>query len=267
MFAALITLASLFLFYLLLCLGVIMLEKRLVFKPAKEWLPPADARFKKVRLKTNDGLSLIHWFAKGRAGAPTILYLHGTVGYMPRYEPNLIPYLDAGCGVFIVEYRGYGQNPGTPSEDGLFEDALAAMKFLRRRRTKRIIVHGFSLGTAVATRLAAFSSPQALIIEAGFSSIAEVGRRRFPASLLPLGLIMRNTFNSLKELPRLAGVPLLQCHGGIDRLVPLRFAQKYFENYPCADKRLVILKSAHHHNLAEHGFIKQVLRWKHFPQK
>jgi hypothetical protein len=128
-------------------------------------------------------------------------------------------YVEAGHGVLLVEYRGYGGNPGSPSESGLYLDGRAAIDFLAARGVApdRIVLYGESLGGAVAIELARDRDFAAIVLEAPFTSLVDVGARAYP--WLPIRLLARDRYDNLAKIAGLRA-PLIVVHGEADRLVP-----------------------------------------------
>ena len=131
--------------------------------------------------ESKDGLKLLSWHAKGKPEQPIVVYMHGNAGNIASRGHKVRPFLDMGFGVLLVGYRGFGINPGKPTEEGLYADARAALSILNKEGEpeRPIILYGESLGTAVATHIAAeLASARkpvtALILEAPFPSITSV---------------------------------------------------------------------------------------------
>ena len=177
-------------------------------------------RMSPVTLATADGLDLLAWYAEPvSASAAVLVYLHGNGGHIGMRVDKLRPYVEAGYGVLLVEYRGYGGNPGKPSESGLYLDGRAAIDFLAERGVGpgRIVLYGESLGGAVAIELAQNRDFAALVVEAPFTSLVDVGSRVYP--WLPIRLLSRDRYDNLAKVARLRA-PLIVVHGEADRLVP-----------------------------------------------
>jgi fermentation-respiration switch protein FrsA (DUF1100 family) len=152
-----------------------------------------------------------------------------------------------GLAVLLFDYRGYGGNPGHPSEEGLAADARAARAYLAGRAEvdpDRLVYFGESLGAAVALRLAVERPPAALVLRSPFASLAEVGRRHYP--LVPVSLLLRDRYDSAARAGRLAA-PLLVVAGGRDRIVPAGHSRRLFAAAP-QPKRLVVLDGADHND-------------------
>jgi fermentation-respiration switch protein FrsA (DUF1100 family) len=168
-----------------------------------------------------------------------------------------------GFAVLLFDYRGYGGNPGTPSEEGLARDARAARDYLRSRRDvdpDRIVYFGESLGSAVATTLAVESPPSALILRSPFTSLEDVGRHHYP--FLPVRWLLQDRFATVDRIRRLAA-PLLVIAGDRDRIVPTALSLRLYES-ASEPKTLRIVRGADHNDaaLAEgEGLIESIVEF------
>ena len=116
-------------------------QRSLTYFPDRTRPTPADSgvpELSPVSLETEDGLSLLAWYAPPRvSGAPSLVYFHGNAGHIGMRGFKVRAYLNAGLGVLLTTWRGYSGNPGTPTEDGLYADGRAARAFLRAARLRR----------------------------------------------------------------------------------------------------------------------------------
>jgi fermentation-respiration switch protein FrsA (DUF1100 family) len=131
-------------------------------------------------------------------------------------------------GILMPEYRGYGGNPGEPSEDGFVRDAEAALTFLKREglAPDRIIVYGESIGSGVATRVASERPVTAVVLESPFTSLTAMAARHYP--WLPVGRLLQDRFDSASRIGRVRA-PLLVLQGGRDTIVPPEMGRALFE--------------------------------------
>jgi hypothetical protein len=175
-----------------------------------------------VSLHTDDGLDLTAWHAPatGPATGVTVLVLPGNAGSRLVRVPLARALAAAGFAVLLLDYRGYGGNPGAPTEEGLAADARAAHQHLVAERgvsPDRLVLFGESLGAAVATRLASERPVAALVLRSPFTSLADVGARFYP--FLPVGVLLRDRF-PVRETVATLTVPVHVVAGGADEIVP-----------------------------------------------
>lgn len=208
------------------------LQRQLLFPGGKD--PPSLERaglvglMEPVEIATDDGLTLLAWYHKTQyPGSPLVLMLHGNGGTIEMRAAKAKTYIGAGFGVLMPEYRGYGGNPGSPSEDGLYADGRAALAFAAAQSIapERVVLLGESLGTGVAVQMAVEQRVAALVLQAPYSSVADVAQGDFP--LLPVWWLVRDRFDSLDKIARV-GVPLFVVHGERDEVVPVRFGRALF---------------------------------------
>lgn len=250
--------------YVAVALLLFARQRSLLYKPETGKVWPAGAglpEMREVTLRTSDGLDLAAWYAPpATPDRLTVLYFHGNSGNRSWLTHKARPLIDAGYGVLLPDYRGYGDNPGTPSEGGLRLDALAAVRFLTDGEgipLDRIVYHGESLGSGVAVWLAAQQEPRGLILEAAFTSIVAVGQRQY--RWLPVRLAARDRFTSLRKIAEVRA-PLLSLHGEQDRLVPVLQGRLLHKAHP-GPKEMVTFPQARHADLYDHGAGQVVLDW------
>ena len=210
--------------------AMFLLQRAILFPiPSSERIAPSAAGFPQVEehiLTTADGEKIILWHAPAKPGRPLILYFHGNGDYLAGFFGRFRDMIADGTGIVVPAFRGYSGSTGSPSEQGLLRDAEAAYAFaLARYAADRIVVWGFSLGSGVAVALAAGNPVAKLILEAPYSSIADVAASAFP--ILPVRWLLRDPFRS--DL-RIAGVkvPLLVLHGARDPTIPIVFGERLF---------------------------------------
>ncbi len=212
---------------------------------------------REVILTTADGLSLLSWYLPPQDGRPVVAYFHGNGGHIGYRAERLRQFARNGYGVLMTEYRGYGGNPGTPSEPGLVADGAAALDFLGGEgiAPNRLVIYGESLGSGVGVPLAAQRELASLILEAPLTSVAEVAQYHY--SFIPASALVRDRFDSLARIGDVRA-PILVVHGERDRVVPLRFGQALFDAAP-EPKELWLSREAGHEDLVRHGAFEAVL--------
>ena len=211
-----------------------------------------------VTLQTDDGLSLQAWYKPStHAHNPTFLILHGNAGNMGSRMPLARQFLDKGEGVLLLEYRGYGGNKGKPSEQGLYTDARAGMRFLEQQGVglKQIVLYGESLGTGVATKIASEYPVCALVLQSPFVSLTAVGRYQYPWIFIP----PKDKFDSFSRMKAIH-MPVLILHGTADQVVPYEQGRALF-NQANAPKQWVELPNKGHKDLWDRDFIHEVNRF------
>ena len=182
-----------------------------------------------VYLTTSDGLKIHGWFLPHAQPRATLLFLHGNGGNISHRLEKLRIYNQLELSVFIIDYRGYGQSEGSPSEQGTYLDAEAAWKYLTQDRkipAGNIIIYGESLGGAVATWLATRVNAGALIIESVFTSIQDMGKQYYP--YLPVKLIARIKYPVIDYITAIS-YPVLVIHSPADDVVPFRMGKEVYE--------------------------------------
>ncbi len=206
-------------------------QDSLIFQPDGMAPDAAEAGvpgLRSIRVRTADGLDLAAWFRPPPPGRPTLLYFHGNGGSLGGRAGRARRFAGLGWGLLMLEYRGYGGNPGTPSQDGFAVDAQAALATLAGLNvpSDRVVLYGESLGTGVAVRLASERPVAAVVLDSPYTSIGDVAQRRFP--WLPARLLVRNGF---AILPRITGVhaPLLVMQGALDSNIPPDMGRAVFD--------------------------------------
>jgi fermentation-respiration switch protein FrsA (DUF1100 family) len=244
--------------------GLYLFQRHLLYHPSANRPSIALAAVPEmavVTLATEDGLTLESWYAAARDGAPTLVYFHGNAGHIGHRGFKVRPYLDAGWGVLLVGYRGFGGNSGAPSETGLYADARAALAFLDGEGVPagRRLLYGESLGTGIAVRMAAEAAAKtpvaAVILEAPYTAIADVAAEHYP--FVPARLMMRDRFDALSWIGAI-GAPLLVVHGERDHIVPTMFGKALFAA-AAEPKTAHWIENAGHNDLHEYGLARLVM--------
>lgn len=247
--------------YLLLVVGLYAFQRNLMYHPDPTVATPQTfgvPEMKAERLPTPEGFPLLAWWRPPASDdAPVLLYLHGNAGHLGDRADKVRPYLDAGYGVLLVSYRYNAGAGGAPSEEALIGDGRTALSFLTAQGISddRIVLYGESLGTGIVTRLATERRYRALVLEAPYSSIADVAASIYWYA--PVRLLIRDHYDSTSIISTV-GVPVLIVHGKGDRVIPVRFAERLFEA-AAEPKRLILVDEAHHTNLYDYGMGEMVL--------
>jgi len=215
-------------------------ENAILFHPAPGPLsvPPArlDLASEDIRVQSSDGTPLVARLIPPPAGlaspsAGWILYFHGASGNVATlgYNEAWARFRRLGLGVLAIDYRGFGDSGGLPSETGLYRDADAAYATLTRSlgvAPSRIVIYGYSLGSAVAIDLAVRVPAAGLIVEGALRSVPARGAELYP--YLPVAWLARNRFASVDKIARVT-MPKLFVHARGDLDVPIAHGQRLFE--------------------------------------
>ncbi|MFA9433020.1 alpha/beta hydrolase [Egicoccus sp. AB-alg2] len=195
-------------------------QRHLIYLPDRG-APQRPPGVEEVTLPTQDGLELAAWWVPAD-GEPVsvVLAVPGNAGNRGLRLPLATGLAERGHAVLLLEYRGYGGNPGRPDEEGLVTDARAAREHLADREEVAdlpVVYLGESIGTGVAAALTALSPPDALVLRSPFPSLATVGRHHYP--FLPVRTLLRERFETRSHLGGWAG-PTLVVAGEADGIVP-----------------------------------------------
>jgi uncharacterized protein len=206
-----------------------------------------------VTLLSADGVRLHGWWYSLSAGDPAVLLLHGNAGNISTRVPLAAAYLGRGVSIFLLDYRGYGRSEGAPTEEGLYLDAEAALDFLGERiGFDRIVVHGRSLGGAVAAQLVSRRAVAGAILEASFTDLLEMARSAYP--FVPGALLrgLAGRFDT-RSMIHDALVPVLVVHGTEDQVVPFTMGQAIHRAAPEPKAWLPVPGAGHNDVLAVGG--------------
>jgi fermentation-respiration switch protein FrsA (DUF1100 family) len=225
----LIAIAACATLYVALFVGLFVGQRRILFRCDAAEVDPATLglKAKTLRLKTEDGESLLAWSIPPAPGRPLILYFHGNAGGLDLRVERFRAMAEMGAGLLAIEYRGYASSTGSPSERGLKLDGEAAYAAAIASGVppERIVALGESLGSGVAVALAARHKIGALVLDSPYSSIADVAAAAY--WFVPVRALLRDPFRN-DLLIGSVKVPTLIVHGTKDGVVPIRFGEKLF---------------------------------------
>jgi len=183
----------------------------------------------KVKIKTQDNIDLISWYHKKNLNNyKTILFLHGNTGSLNNRIHKVNHFKDMNVNFLLVAWRGFSGNKGKPTENGLYEDARSAIKWLESKgiNEKNIIIYGESLGAAVTTEVAQNRNFAGIILESPFTSMIDAGKSKYP--FLPVRLLLKDKYESDKKIKNIKS-PILIMHGKVDNIVPFYMGEKMYE--------------------------------------
>nr|WP_284701322.1 alpha/beta fold hydrolase [Rhodoplanes tepidamans] len=244
--------------YAVLVAVLYVAQRRLMYLPETRRTPPVAAglpQAEEIELSTADGERLVAWHVPPRDGRPVLLYLHGNGGALRHRAERFAALARDGFGLLAVSYRGFGGSTGAPTEAGLLADAEAGHALLAARYGPgRIVAFGESLGTGVAVALAATREVARLILQAPYTSTADVARIAYP--FVPIGVLMKDQFRSDLRAPAVTA-PTLVLHGTRDSVIPIAFGERLYALLR-APKRFVRLPGADHEDLDDFGALDAV---------
>ncbi len=233
--------------YIAVCILVYFVQRKLIYFPAEANLAtPPGAR--SLQLETRDDETIEAWYWKGTKTIDVLLF-HGNAGHRGHRLVWARRMRAMGYGVMVPDYRGYGGSSGSPSEEGLYEDGEACIKWLRQKGNGRgvMVVFGSSIGCGVAVEMARRYTPLALVLQSGYSSMTAVGDAAYP--YLPAGLLLKDKFDNIAKI-RAVECPLLCLHGVDDEIIPLPLGRRLYQA-ASNPKRWVTLVDTGHNDMWE----------------
>jgi len=219
--------------------GAMLFEKSLLFFPAPDPLPiqsdgtVGGCSFTDYIFSTEDGVKLhSRWFRPNPLSDPVarlvVLFFHGNAGNLSGRTEMMVSLASLGVEVLIIDYRGYGHSEGRPSEEGVYDDARAAWKFLTLEHgiaAEQIVVFGKSLGGAAAIDLASHVKPAGLVVQSSFTSVPAMAARHYP--FVP-AFAIRTKMDSLSKISSI-GCAKLFIHSTHDEIVPYEMGRQLFD--------------------------------------
>ncbi len=228
-------------------LVIAALQSKFIYFPTRELHTTPDhlgLAYESVDLTTADGVKIHGWFVPAPDARATVLFFHGNAGNISDRLATLQIFQRLRVDTFIIDYRGFGQSEGSPSEEGTYHDAEAAWRYLVEERgvaPSQLVLFGRSLGGGVASWLAAEKPAGALVLESTFTSCDDMAASVFP--FLPVRLLMRIHYDNLERVGQI-DLPLLVVHSPEDDVVPFKLGRRVYEaaNEP---KRFVEIRGSH----------------------
>lgn len=222
------------LIYIVLLAGVYLQQRSFMYFPDKNKPSPEQYGLTNVQVHTvttEDGLDLNFWYIPPAASdLPVIVFFHGNAGHIGLRSGKAEILTSKGYGLMLAEYRGYGGNPGSPSEWGFYNDARAYLSWLQEEQSvqeQRIVLYGESIGSGVATQMAIeYPNSKALILETPFTSAIDIAKWRF--FFLPVKYLMKDKFENVNKIGEFEN-PVLILHGTKDMIVPFRYGRALYE--------------------------------------
>jgi len=233
--------------YIILLVYFRYYEKKGIYFPTNDLAgTPEDLglSYEEVYFGTADGLKLNAWFIPNSPADLTVLFLHGNAGNLSHRLESIDVLYKLGVNVFIVDWRGYGKSEGSPTEEGLYSDALSSYNYLvedKKIAPESIVVYGKSLGANVAVDLASKVKIKALICDSGFTSAQDMGRVIYP--FLPVKLFINIKYDAVSKIKNIA-CPKLIIHSRDDEIIPYKLGKKLFQ-VAASPKQFLELTGSH----------------------
>lgn len=253
------SLAKLGLFFLVFVVAATALlytqQRRLIFPAPSHYPQVPPPGFRLVHTQTDDGLRLTAFHLPAAHDQKTILFFHGNGDNLLGAIQATRGLAENGNGLLLAEYRGYGGNPGSPDEAGLYRDGDAAMRWLAAAGVAPgdIIVVGNSVGSGPATETARRHDVAALMLVSGFSSLPDVVGEAMP--FVPRALV-RDRFDNASKIARVKA-PVFLMHGDADTLVKPANLERLRAARPDAT---VVLVAGAGHDLAYSAAAQAILQ-------
>jgi len=226
------------LLYVALVVVMVVMERHFIFLPSRydaaAFVPPTPApksrypELEDVWLTASDGTRIHGWFCRPAVALAGLLWLHGNAGHIAGRYDMIDLFMGIPLNVFIIDYRGYGQSEGQPTEAGIYLDAAAAWQYLTEDRGiagDRIVIFGKSLGGGPATELASKVEAGGLILQSTFTSIPDLANACYP--FIPK-FVVRSQMSSIDKIGAI-DYPKMIIHGPADEIIPYRMGRKLFD--------------------------------------
>ena len=246
--------------YIFSALILFLLQRRILFNTSGRPKKPEYYGLKNIReikIPSDDNVSLLSWYFEGNKDKPILIYFHGNSFDIGERAYRVEKYISLNYSVLLVSWRGFSGNNGKPSEDNLYIDGESAIKWVlnsTNKKLKDIVIYGESLGTGVAIQLATKSDFACIVLEAPFTSIVDIAKKRY--RLFPVRLLVKDKFDNFSKINKINS-PLLIISGKKDEIVPHSHSRILF-NEAKVNKKSVFVDEAMHNNLYDFGIEKEV---------
>ena len=220
-----------FLVYFIITVFLFFYQRKLLYHPSvnSRSIYTLDHQIEEIKIPSEK--ELIAWYYKKNENYKTLVFFHGNAGDLSNRIYKLNELSKLNLNYLIFAYRGFNDNEGMPSEEGLYKDAENVIKWLKSKNIleNKIILYGESLGTAVAIHTAQSKNFSGIILEAPFTSMVDLGQKYYP--FFPVKFLLKDKYESKKKL-NLINSPVLVMHGEKDKIVPFYMGKQIFEILP-----------------------------------
>ncbi|MBU6475926.1 MAG: alpha/beta fold hydrolase [Alphaproteobacteria bacterium] len=250
--------------YALAVAAMVAMQRQLMYHPtARLDALSAAYHLETVHFKTADGLDLVAWYAPPKGRMPVIVMFHGNAGTIAERATTADYFARQGYGFLLAEYRGYGGNPGSPSENGFYSDGRAAVNWLIRAQhvsEQDIVIYGQSIGTGTASQMAVeYKGARALVLEAPFTDMPDEACHAYPW-ICPFKSFTFDKYDNIAKAPHFS-MPVLIVDGTRDGIIPHRQGRELAAAVGSRMKKYVLIEGAGHNNLVRYGLLPLVARF------
>ena len=247
--------------YLLIGLMIFLFQRKILFNISGKPNKPRDYELintKELKIQTSDGVDLLAWYSKPKTNQPMLIYFHGNSFDIGERAYRIKRYINNGWGVLLLAWRGYSGNLGKPTEKNLYIDGESAIKWIIENLNfdyENLIIYGESLGCAVAIELATRYKFKSIILEAPFTSIPDIARKRY--KIYPVKYLVLDKFDNYSKIDKILS-PVFIISGKKDEVISHSHSKKLFlkANNP---KKKLFIDEAEHNNLYDFNIDKEVI--------
>jgi len=226
-----LTLSSLIIAYIILIIFIYFYQRNLLYHPSENNYQNDKIQFNydEIFIKVDEEIQLKSWIIKKDLKKfKTLVIFHGNAGHLSNriYKLNELYKLDIN--ILLISWRGFSGNKGSPTENNLYTDAAAAIKWLNKEgvNNNQIILYGESLGSGVAVEIGKENNFNSIILESPFTSIENSAKIYYP--YLPVSLLLKDRYDSINKI-KMINTPILIMHGEKDDVVPFSMGKELFE--------------------------------------
>ena len=226
-----LTLSSLIIAYMVMIIFIYFYQRNLLYHPLENNYQNDKIQFNydEIFIKVDEEIELKSWIIKKDFKKfKTLVIFHGNAGHLSNriYKLNELYKLDIN--ILLISWRGFSGNKGSPTENNLYTDAKAAIKWLNEEgvTNNQIILYGESLGSGVAVEVGKENNFNSIILESPFTSIENSAKIYYP--YLPVRLLLKDRYDSISKI-KMINTPILIMHGEKDDVVPFSMGKELFE--------------------------------------
>ena len=223
--------SSIIIAYLVLLVFIYFYQRNLLYHPSENNYQNDKIQFSydEIFIKVDEKIKLKSWMInKNLKKFKTLVFFHGNAGELSNriYKLNELNKLDIN--ILLISWRGFSGNQGFPTEENLYKDAKAVIKWLNSKEVEsnKIILYGESLGTGVVVEIGKKNIFNSIILESPFTSMENAAKIYYP--YLPVKLLLKDKYNSISKIQRIT-TPILIMHGKKDDIVPFSMGKELFE--------------------------------------